>query len=233
MTNLGRHGADGAGNLTKSHENRCRLVLITPENVEPATLLARLTSAFEAGDVASLIVPQYGMDEDQYQALLSEAVKIGQSHDAAVVAAGDTRIAGRCDVDGIHVIGGHTEVRAALKEFGHKWIVGSGGAETRHAALTMGEEDPDYVLFGRFGQDTHLEPHKRNVALGEWWSNVVEVPCIVMGGNALSTLATAAETGADFVALSHAILSDDVDAKTACIEANGILERFVFEEEAA
>lgn len=233
MNNLGWSFAYGAGNLTQSNENRCRLVVVTPQNVETATLLARLSSAFEAGDVASLIVPQYGMDEDQYQALLSEAVKLGQGHDAAVVAAGDTRIAGRCDVDGIHVIGGHTEVRSAIKEFGHKWIVGSGGAETRHAALTMGEEDPDYVLFGRFGQDTHLEPHKRNIALGEWWSKVVEVPCIVMGGNALSTLEKAAETGADFVALSHAILGDDVDAKAACAQANDILEKFVLKDEAA
>ena len=207
-------------------------MLFTPQNVDTADLLARLADAFEAGDVASLVVPQYTMDEEQYQALLSEAVRIGQSHGAAVVAAGDTRIAGRCEVDGIHVIGGHTEVRSALKEFGHKWIIGSGGAETRHAALAMGEEGPDYVLFGRFGQDTHAEPHKRNVALGDWWSNVVEVPCIVMGGNELSSLEAAAGTGADFVALSLAVLGDDADPKTACAQANSVLEKFAFKHEA-
>lgn len=209
------------------------MVLVTPENVSTTQLLARLADAFASGDVASLIVPQYRMDETNYQALLSEAVKIGQSHGAAVVAAGDTRIAGRCEADGIHIVGGHTEVRTALKEFGHKWIIGSGGAETRHAALTMGEEDPDYILFGRFGQDTHAEPHKRNIALGEWWAQFVEVPCIVMGGNALSTLEVAAETGADFVALSQAILGDGVEAASACVQANAILEKFVFSDEAA
>lgn len=219
--------------MTQPNENRCRLVLVTPQNVDTSDLLARLADAFEAGDVASLIVPQYQLDEDQYQALLSEAVRIGQSHGAAVVAAGDTRIAGRCDVDGIHVAGGHTEVRTAIKEFGHKWIIGSGGAETRHAALSMGEENPDYVLFGRFGQDTHAEPHKRNIALGEWWSKVVEVPCIVMGGNELSSLETVAETGADFVALSLAILGDEADPKAACAQANSVLEKFEFNDEAA
>lgn len=208
-------------------------MLITPQHVETADLLTRLEDAFGAGDIASLIVPQYELDEDQYQSLLSEAVRIGQSYGAAVVASGDTRIAGRCDVDGIHVAGGHTEVRSALKEFGHKWIIGSGGAETRHAALAMGEEDPDYVLFGRFGQDTHAEPHKRNIALGEWWSNVVEVPCIVMGGNDLSSLELAAATGADFVALSLAILGDDADPKAACAKANSVLEKHIFSDEAA
>jgi thiamine-phosphate pyrophosphorylase len=208
-------------------------VLVTPQNVETTELAARLSDAFGAGDVASLIVPQYQMDEDQYQALLGEAVAIGHNYDAAVVAAGDTRIAGRCDVDGIHVIGGHTEVRSALKEFGHKWIIGSGGAESRHAALTMGEEDPDYVLFGRFGQDTHAEPHKRNIALGDWWSKVIQVPCIVMGGNEVSSVTAAAETGADFVALSLAVLGDGADPNIACAQANSILENFVFSDEAA
>lgn len=228
-----QHNVDGAKSLTQPIENRCRLVLVTPQSVKTVDLLDRLNDAFEAGDVASLIVPQYELDEDQYQALLGEAVRIGQSYGAAVVAAGDTRIAGRCDVDGIHVVGGHTEVRSALKEFGHKWIIGSGGAETRHAALSMGEENPDYVMFGRFGQDTHAEPHKRNIALGEWWSNVVEVPCILMGGRDLETLESAAETGVDFVALSLAILGDDADPKSACAQANKALEKFIFSDEAA
>ncbi len=219
--------------LTEPNQNRCRLVLITPE--EPLTdgLLERLRAAMSAGDVASLIVPQYQMDEEQYQSFLSEAVRIGQSAGAAVVAAGDTRIAGRCAVDGIHVVGGHTEVRSALQAFGHKWIVGSGGAENRHAALSLGEEDPDYVFFGRFGMDTHPEPHKRNIALAEWWSTVVEVPCIIMGGNTLDTLKVAAATGAEFVALSRAVLDDGVDAAKACEQANLVLEQFVFEDEAA
>ena len=219
--------------MSESNKDRCRLVLITPEGVSRDHIVERLREALGAGDVASLIVPQYQMDEDQYQTLLSEAVRIGQSAGSAVVAAGDTRIAGRCGVDGIHVIGGHIEVRAALHEHGHKWIIGSGGAETRHAALTLGEEDPDYLLFGRFGMDTHTEPHKRNVALSEWWSKVVEVPCIIMGGNSLETLKTAAATGSEFVALSRAVLGDNVDAARACEQANLVLEQFVFEDEAA
>lgn len=214
--------------MTDSTENRPRLVLITPSDIGDDVLITQIQAALSGGDVASIIVPQYELDEDRYQNLLSAIVRDGQAAGVAVVSAGDTRIAGRCEVDGTHVLGGYSEVRIALKEFGHKWIVGSGGAETKHAALMLGEENPDYVFFGRFGQDTHSEPHKRNLELASWWSSVVEVPCILMGGNDLAALETAAQTGADFVALSTAILADGTDAKAACAQANEVLQTFVF-----
>ncbi|WP_018689158.1 thiamine phosphate synthase [Ahrensia kielensis] len=214
--------------MTDSIENRPRLVLITPSDIGDDVLITQIQAALSGGDVASIIVPQYELDEDRYQNLLSAIVRDGQAEGVAVVSAGDTRIAGRCEVDGTHVVGGYSEVRTALKEFGHKWIVGSGGAETKHAALMMGEENPDYVFFGRFGQDTHSEPHKRNLELATWWSSVVEVPCILMGGNDLASLETAAQTGTDFVALSAAILGDGIDAKAACAQANEVLQTFVF-----
>lgn len=214
--------------MTDSTENRQRLVLITPSDIGDDVLITQIQAALSGGDIASIIVPQYELDEDRYQNLLSAIVRDGQAAGVAVVSAGDTRIAGRCEVDGTHVLGGYSEVRIALKEFGHKWIVGSGGAETKHAALMLGEENPDYVFFGRFGQDTHSEPHKRNLELATWWSSVVEVPCILMGGNDLAALETAAQTGADFVALSTAILADGIDAKAACAQANEVLQTFVF-----
>lgn len=216
--------------MTINVENRCRLVLVTPENIPDEVLVTQISAALEGGDVASIIVPQYKMAEDRYQDVLGSITRMGQDAGAAVVAAGDTRIAGRCEVDGIHVVGGYSEVRIALKEFGHKWIIGSGGAENRHAALTLGEEAPDYVFFGRFGQDSHREPHKRNIELATWWATVVEVPCILMGGNDLGTLKDAAVTGTDFIALSRAIIGVNIDARSAVETANSVLEKFVFED---
>ena len=39
-----------------------------------------------------------------------------------------------------------------------------------HRALELGELRPDYIFFGRFGQDTHPAPYRKNVALAEWWA---------------------------------------------------------------
>ena len=104
-------------------------------------------------------------------------------------------------------------------------MVGAGGAKTRDEALELGEERPDYMFFGRFGYDTKPEPHARNLALGAWWAEMIEIPCIVMAGSDLASVEAVAATGAEFVALSAAIFAEGADAKAAVAEANARLDR--------
>ncbi len=104
-------------------------------------------------------------------------------------------------------------------------IVGADAGKTRDDALEIGEERPDYVFFGRFGYDRTPEPHSRNLTLGRWWAEMIEVPCIVLGGSDVASVEAVAATGAEFVALSAAVFSPDVDPRRAVAEANEILDR--------
>ena len=85
-----------------------------------------------------------------------------------------------------------------------KLIVGAGGAKTRDDALELGEARPDYMFFGRFGYDNKPEPHPRNLSLGAWWAEMIQIPCIVMAGSDIASVEAVAATGAEFVALSSA-----------------------------
>ena len=51
--------------------NRCRIVLIAPRD----TPAERIAAAFEGGDVASLILPENGMDEAAFQAFAEQIVE--------------------------------------------------------------------------------------------------------------------------------------------------------------
>ena len=66
-------------------------------------------------------------------------------------------------------------------------MVGAGGAKTRDDALELGEQRPDYLFFGRFGYDNTPEPHPRNLTLGRWWAEMIEIPCIVLAGSTTSS----------------------------------------------
>ncbi|MCR9124245.1 MAG: thiamine phosphate synthase [Phyllobacteriaceae bacterium] len=211
-------------------DNRCRLVLVTPADHAPDDLARRLAAAGRGGDVASVIVPQYGLDEDAYQALLEAVVPAGQAIGAAVIAAGEPRIAARSGADGIHVRGDAAAVARAMDEYGERWVVGSEAGKSRHGALEVGEARPDYVFFGRLGADTHPEPHAGALENAAWWAEFVEVPAVLMGGHDLAHLDRAAASGADFVALSQAVLGADADAEAAVRTANEILARHVFAE---
>ena len=202
--------------------DRCRLVLIAPQT-PPAEWLDALPGALAAGDVASLILPQYGLDDAAFQKLAERVTPIVQGAGAAMVIAGETRIAARVGADGVHVEGGRQELESAVERLQAKMAVGAGGAKTRDDALNLGEARPDYMFFGKFGFDNKPEPHPRNLALGEWWSEMVAIPAIVMGGAELDSVRAVAATRADFVALSAAIF-DAPDMAAAVAQANALLD---------
>jgi len=203
---------------------RCRLVLITPEGFRAADV-DRLGNALAGGDVASVILPQYGLDETAYQSFAERLVPVVQEADAAAILAGDTRVASRVAADGIHFEGGKADLADLVARFGARMAVGAGGAKTRDDALELGEERPDYIFFGRFGYDNKPEPHPRNLSLGQWWAEMIELPCIVLGGSDVESVAEVAHTGAEFVALSAAVFGEGVDGGEAVRRANALLDR--------
>jgi thiamine-phosphate pyrophosphorylase len=205
--------------------HRCRLVLIAPKANDADTLAAKIADAVAGGDVASLILPDYDHDQAAYQSRAERVIERLAGHDGAVILAGDTRIAGRVGADGIHLESGPRDIADTVERLQSRMIVGAGGAKTRHEAMEIGEARPDYVFFGRFGYDTLPEPHPRNLSLGGWWAELVEIPCIVMGGSAAESARTVAETGAEFVALSSAVFAEGADPAERVAAVNALLDR--------
>jgi thiamine-phosphate pyrophosphorylase len=198
----------------ENDSERARLVLIAPEGVVADDFAKALESALSGGDVASLILPQYGLDEVAFQRFAEKATPIAQAAGAAVIIAGDSRIAGRVGADGLHVEG-LTALGEAIEKHQARMAVGTGGVKNRDDALDLGELRPDYMFFGRFGYDNKPEPHSRNLGLAEWWAQMIEIPAIVMAGSDIELISDAARTGAEFVAVSRAVF--DADDKAAAV----------------
>ncbi len=205
-------------------ESRCRLVLILPEGEELAARVAMLEGALKGGDVASVILPQYGLDDGQFQKHAEALVAVVQKAGAAALVAGDTRVAGRAKADGIHVTGGLEALGEAVEKFTPKLIVGGGNATDRHKALEVGEVQPDYIFFGKIGGDIKPEAHPKNLALAEWWASMVEIPCIVLGGTDPQSALAVAETGAEFVALDKAVFAAPEQAPHVVAAVNALLD---------
>lgn len=212
--------------MTDKTPNRCRIVLISPASESAEGFAQKLRAAISGGDIASIILPPNGMDEASYQAFAERIVPIAQEAGIAALIVDDTRIAGRVKADGLHIEGGKAVLAEAISAYQSKMAVGAGGVKSRDDALELGEERPDYVFFGRFGYDNQPEAHQRNMSLGGWWAEMVEIPGIVMAGSDLASIATVAATGVDFVALSRAVFAEGVDPKQAVERANAILDEF-------
>lgn len=205
-------------------DDRCRLMLILPEGEEIAARVALLEGALKGGDVASVILPQYGLDDGAFQKHAEALVPLIQNAGAAALVAGDTRVAGRVKADGVHVTGGLEDMAEAVEKFTPRLIVGGGNARDRHQALELGELRPDYMFFGRIGGDIKPEAHPKNLALGEWWASMVEIPCVVLGGTDPQSALDVAATGAEFVALASAVFADPAQAPHVVAAVNALLD---------
>ena len=204
---------------------RPRLVLITTLLPDGEAGVAAMRAALGAGDVASVIIDPAGRDADTFQRFAEGLVPLIQDFGAAAIIADDTRCAGRVKADGLHVSGGDvTELAETVERFAPRMIVGASGFETRHDALEAGEKMPDYLFYGSFGGDTEDAPSPDDLDMAQWWAEIVEVPCIVLGGRDVETLGEAAETGAEFIALSAAVFKDRGAAAAMVERANAAID---------
>ncbi|MBW8322984.1 MAG: thiamine phosphate synthase [Rhizobium sp.] len=207
-----------------SPEERCRLVLIVPDIADAEAKARMVGDALKGGDVASVIIPQYGLDDTAFQKHAELLVPLIQDAGTAALVADNSRVAGRAKADGLHITGNAAALAEAIEKHVPKMIVGGGNAMDRHHALEIGELQPDYIFFGRLDGDIKPEAHSKNIALGEWWSSLIAIPSIVMGGQDPASALSVAQAGVEFVALREAVFADPAMAATIVARINAELD---------
>jgi thiamine-phosphate pyrophosphorylase len=203
-----------------SPAGRCRLVLVA----EPSISVTGIGKALKGGDVASVILHHGASGEKDFQTWCETVTPIIQSAGAAALVADSIQIAARAKADGVHITGPVAAVKEAVDKLAPRLIVGAACDGTRNDALDKGEHRPDYMFFGKIDGDTHPEPHPKNIELGEWWAQVIELPCVVMGGYAVDGIRRIAQSGAEFIALSAAVFGEGRDPRDEVEKVNALLE---------
>jgi len=108
--------------------------------------------------------------------------------------------------DGAHI--GQTDMpyakaRAAL---GPNSILGVTCHDSRHLAMEAAEAGADYVAFGAFYPTTTKEaPSRAEIDLLSWWSELMEVPSVAIGGITIENAPPLIAAGADFLAVSAGV----------------------------
>lgn len=177
---------------------RLMLVLTVTPALDPRTVEA----AVRAGDVACVVL-RVATGEKVDTARLTEIGGAAQRHDAAVLVDGPEGLVAAAGLDGVHVAAGPA-LDATLRLLKPAAIVGAGGLTTRHEAMVAGESGADYVAFGALAPETG--EFFRVLDLVGWWAELFEVPCVGVAST-LDEVTALAEAGADFVALSEALLA--------------------------
>lgn len=183
----------------------CRLYLITPPRLEPAAFRDTLAAALDGGDVACLQLRLKDATPDEVKRATEALMPVCHAREVAFILNDDARLAHALGCDGAHLgqsDGDHAGARKLLKDR----ILGITCHASRHLAMEAGELGADYVAFGAFfPTDTKETVHTAGTDLLEWWSEMMEIPCVAIGGITAANCAPLVRAGADFLAVVGAV----------------------------
>ncbi|HAP98910.1 MAG TPA: chemotaxis protein [Rhodospirillum rubrum] len=105
------------------------------------------------------------------------------------------------------VLGVHFDWGAQARAIvGADAIVGVTCHDSRHLAMIAGEAGADYVAFGAFFPSTTKEPPTQaDPEILRWWSEMMIVPSVAIGGITVENCAPLVETGTDFLAVCNGV----------------------------
>ena len=112
------------------------------------------------------------------------------------------------DCDGVHVGQEDASYAEARRLLGPDRIVGVTCQQSRHLALEAAEAGADYVAFGAFfpsGTKSRDGSRPADPELLRWWSEIMTVPCVAIGGITPQNCAPLVAAGADFLAVIAAV----------------------------
>jgi thiamine-phosphate pyrophosphorylase len=79
---------------------------------------------------------------------------------------------------------------------------------SRDLAMQAGQDGADYVAFGAFFPTTTKDASTRaDPDVIAWWSELMELPCVAIGGITAENCAPLVRAGADFLAVVSAVWS--------------------------
>jgi thiamine-phosphate pyrophosphorylase len=180
--------------------------LVTPERLDPGPFASVLERALDAGDVAAVQLRLKSASDDEIRRAARALMPLAQRRGAAFILNDRPDLAAELGADGVHIGADDMPYAKARALVGPDAIVGVSCYASRHDAMEAAEAGADYVAFGAFFPTRTKEPRAQaDVDLLSWWSELMTVPCVAIGGITPENCAPLIRAGADFLAVVSAV----------------------------
>ena len=206
-----------------SRPDPAKLYLITPviEDVAAFRPLLERAIAPPVECVLLRFAPSVRRDD---RAALVEAV---QARGAAALIEAEPREAARLKADGVHLPAADPHLDEALRALKPDGIIGVGALSSRDVAMTTGEAEVDYLMFGEPRPDGYVPPLLNTLDQTRWWAEIFNVPCVAYASR-LEDVWPLVDAGAEFVALGDMVWSDPRGPEAVIASVRGVLSREAF-----
>ncbi len=183
------------------------LYLITPPRLDDvAAFCDRLGEALDAGAVACLQVRLKDVDDDTILHAAEAILPVAHGRGVPVLMNDQPDLAVRSGCDGCHVGQEDSPYGEARRLLGPGAMIGVTCKASRHLAMEAGEAGADYVAFGAFfgsGSKDNTTPAPLEIL--QWWSQMMTVPSVAIGGITADNCRPLVDAGADFLAVIGAV----------------------------
>ena len=187
----------------------CQLYLISPLDVSGA-FPERLARALDSAPVAAFQFRVKGLDDHAAARFAEPLLEICAARDVTFIVNDSISLAKRLGADGVHLGQSDGSVAEAREALGREAQIGVTCHASRHLGIDAGEAGADYVAFGAFfPSTTKTTEHQAELGLLEWWQQIMEVPCVAIGGITPANCPPLIKAGADFLAVSAAVWNGD------------------------
>lgn len=208
---------------------RARLYLITPPVIKDVpAFAAMLETCLEAGDVACLqIRMKHGdnIDETATRDVAAAVMDICQSRGTIVLINDSPELAKELGADGVHVGKSDMGVVQARALLGADAIIGATAHNSRHDGMLACEAGADYAAFGAFfPTETKEASIRADLETLEIWQEMMEPPCVAIGGITVENAREVVIAGADFVAVSSGVWKHPDGPINAVLQFNSLLD---------
>jgi thiamine-phosphate pyrophosphorylase len=201
----------------------CRLYLVTPQRIELPAFADTLRRALSAGDVASLQLRLKDVPDDEIKRASEILMPITQARDVAFIVNDRPDLAKALGADGVHVGQDDASYAEARAIVGPNAIVGVTCHDSRHLAVEASEAGADYVAFGAFFPTTTKDAKGHpDFEIVRWWSDLMIVPQVAIGGITVDNANPLIEAGADFLAVSAGVWSHSQGPEAAVRAFNAL-----------
>ena len=179
--------------------------LITPDEADTARLLARTAPLLAAG--ATWL--QYRNKTAAAALHLQQATALQAlcaQHGVPLIINDDPALAQAVGAAGVHLGGTDGDIGAARALLGPAAIIGASCYDQLANAERAVAAGASYVAFGAFFPTSTKETvHQANPEILEWWSEMMEVPTVAIGGITPVNCGPLVRAGADFLAVVGAV----------------------------
>ena len=185
----------------------CRLYLITPPRLDDLAGFGRtLAHALDAGDVAALQIRLKDQPQEIIAAAVDVFMPIAQARGVAVILNDDPTLAKTLGCDGVHIGQADMPLVNARRMMGNDAMIGVTCHDSLHLAMEAAEGGADYVAFGAFfPTDTKDGTAEAEPDILQWWSDLMELPVVAIGGINAGNCAPLVKAGANFLAVIGAV----------------------------